>query len=223
MKSSIVTLALLSALSISHAGDIPEPVQNPVSIGDSWTFKRSGKGETTIQSRIIFKIAQQGANNKFTVQALSGEVSGRVPTTWRNAGAVDTDACIIDFFGGGTLGITNSCHTTFVPGMDWNTEENDKGTRTIQRHLVIGPEEVTVGAGRFSATRIESHWEVAKLLNPGKTPAKYGPPLRHHFTYWYAPETKTMVKTEREFRNAAGAVEMRSTDELQGFRVQKPR
>ena len=223
MKSCIATLALLSAISISHASDIPEPVQNPVSIGDSWTFKRSGKGETTIQSRIIFKIAQQGPNNKYMVQALSGEVSGRVPTKWRNAGSVDMDACIIDFFGGGSLGITNSCKTTFVPGMDWNTEETDKATRTIQRHQVIGPEEVTVGAGRFTATRIESHWEVAKQSNPGKTPAKYAAPLRHHFTYWYAPETKTMVKTEREFRNAAGAVEMRSTDELQGFRVQKPR
>ena len=223
MKSRIATLALLSAVSLSHAGDIPEPVQNPVSIGDSWTFKRSGKGETTIESRIVFKIAQQGPNNKFVVQALPGEVSGLVRTTWRNAGTVDMDACIIDFFGGGSLGITNSCNTTFVAGMDWNTEETDKGIRTIQRHKVIGSEEVTVGAGKFSATRIESDWEVAKLLNPGKTPARYAPPLRHRFTYWYAPETKTMVKTEREFRNAAGAVEMRSTDELQGFRVQKPR
>ena len=107
--------------------------------------------------------------------------------------------------------------------MDWNTEETDKGVRTVQRHLVIGPEEVTVGAGTFRAIKIESRWEVAKIDNPGKSPARYAAPQRYQFTYWYAPAAKTMVKTEREFRDAAGAVEMRSTDELEAFRVQRKR
>lgn len=221
MKTAITAMTFLLAAAASHAADLPEPPQNPVSIGDSWTFKRVAKGEITVQSRIIFKIAQQGPDNQYIIQTLPGAVSG--PTAWRNAGRVDMDACMIDFFGGGTLGITHSCSTPFVPGMDWNTEQTDKGIRTTQRFQVIGPEEVTVGAGSFQAIKIESNWEVAKVLNPGKSPLKHAPPLRYHFTYWYAPETKTMVKTEREFRNSAGVVDTRSTDELEAFRVQKPR
>lgn len=221
MKFAITAITLLLAAVASHATDIPEPPQKPVSIGDSWTFKRVAKGEITVQSRIIFRIAQQGPDNQYIIQSLPGALTG--PTTWRNAGRVDMDACMIDFFGGGTLGITHGCSTSFVPGMDWNTEQTDKGTRTSQRYQVIGPEEVTVGAGSFQAIKIESNWEVAKVLTRGKSPLKYAPPLRYHFIYWYAPETKTMVKTEREFRNSAGAVDTRSTDELEAFRVQKPR
>jgi hypothetical protein len=223
MRTATTLFALLFGTTLAHAGDIPEPPLNPVSIGDSWTFKRVAKGEVTVQSRIIFKIAQQGPDNQYVYQSLPGEVSGRGPTAWRNAGRVDMDACMIDFFGGGTLGITHSCSTSFEPGMDWNTEQTDKGTRTTQRYQVVGPEEVTVGAGTFQAIKIESHWEVAKALNAGKPPLKYGAPLRYHFVYWYVPETKTMVKTEREFRNLAGAVDTRSTDELEAFRVHKPR
>lgn len=223
MKTSILAIALVLASAVSHGAEFPEPVQDPVSIGDSWTFKRVAKGQSVNESRIIFKIAQQGANNQYVIQSLPGEVSGRGPTAWRNAGKVDMDACMIDFFGGGTLGITNSCNTRFTPGMDWNTETTDNGVRTTQRFEVMEQEEVTVGAGTFRATKIESHWEVAKVLNPGKSPLKYAAPLRYQFTYWYVPDTKTMVKTEREFRNAAGAVDVRSTDELQAFRVLKKR
>ncbi len=223
MKSTITAIALLLASALAHSTDMLDEAQKPVSIGDSWTFKRVATGQATVPSRVIFKIAQQGPDNQFIFQSLNGEVTGRAPTPWRNAGQVDTDTCMIDFFGGGNLGITNSCNTALVPGMDWNTETTDKGTRTTQRFQVIGPEEVTVGAGTFNAIKIESHWEVAKVLNPGKAPAKLGAPLRYRFVYWYAPDAKTMVKSEREFRNSAGAIDTRSTEELQAFRVQKPR
>jgi hypothetical protein len=223
MKIILSAIALVLTTVLCQAAEFPEPAQEPLNIGDSWTFKRVAKGENVNQSRIIFKIAQQGADNQYIYQSLSGEVSGKTPTTWRNAGKIDMDSCMIDFFGGGQLGLTHSCSTPLVPGMDWNTEETDKGVRTIQRYQVIGQEEVTVGAGTFRATRIESQWEVAKVLNPGKLPLKYAPPLRYQFTYWYVPETKTMAKTEREFRNSAGAVDMRSTDELEAFRVMKKR
>lgn len=223
MKTAITALAFSVATAFAHAGEFPDEPQKPVSIGDSWTFKRVAQGEITVQSRIIFKVAQQGPGNQYIIQTLPGEINGRAPATWRNAGRVDNDACMIDFFGGGTLGITQSCSTQFVPGMDWNTDETSNGARTTQRYQVVGPEEVTVGAGTFQAIKIESHWEVAKVLNPGKTALKYGAPLRYHFVYWYAPETKTMVKTVREFRNLAGAIDTRSTDELEAFRVQKPR
>lgn len=223
MKTAFTAIALLLVTLVSQAEDIPETPQHPVSIGDSWTFKRVSKGQITVQSRTIFKIAEQGADDQYIIKSLSGEVSGNGPTVWRQAGRVDTDTCMIDFFGGSTLGITHSCSTAFVPGMDWNTEAINKETRTTQRYQVIGEDEVTVGAGTFQALKIESHWEVAKAVNTGKASPKYGPPLRYHFVYWYAPETKTMVKAEREFRNPAGAVETRSTDELEAFRVQNPR
>ena len=223
MKTVSTAIALLLASAVCRAADIPDPPQNPVALGDSWTFKRLAKGAVTVQSRTIFRIAQQGPDNQYLVKSLPGEVTVKGPTAWRDAVRVDMDACMIDFFGGGMLGITHSCGTTFVPGMDWNTEVTDKGTRTTQRYQVIGPEDVTVSAGTFQAIKIEANWEVAKVLNPGKAPLKYGTPQRYHFFYWYAPETKTMVKTEREFRNSAGVVDARSTEELQAFRLQKRR
>ena len=223
MKTGLAAAALLLAMATSAAAEFPDPALTPVGIGDSWTFKRTATGQSSNVSRIIFKIAQQGPSNQYIIQSLPAEVSGRGPTAWRNAGTIDMDACMIDFFGGATLGITNSCNTAFTPGMDWNTEETSQGARTAQRYQIIGPEAVTVGAGNFQAIRIESQWEVAKVLNAGKSPLKYAAPQRYLFTYWYAPETRTMVKTEREFRNAAGTVEVRSTDELEAFRAMKKR
>lgn len=223
MKTSFAAIALCFSTAITQAGDIPEPVQQPVSIGDTWTFKRTAKGQSTVVTRKIFKISQQGPGNQYIYQSLEGEINGIVPTRWRDAGKIDADACMADFFGGASLGITNTCKTAFVPGMDWTTEEIVKGTRTSQRNKVLGTEEVTVGAGSFHAIKIESQWEIAKVLNPGRTPLKFGAPERYHFVYWYAPETKTMVKTEREYRTSSGAVTSRATDELEAFRVQKPR
>lgn len=223
MKTTLTAIALLVVMGRSAGAEFPDPPQQSVGIGDSWTFKRTAKGQSLNVSPIIFKMAQQGPNNQYIVQSLPGEVSGRGPTAWRNAGTIDMDACMIDFFGGATLGITNSCNTVFSPGMDWHTEETKQDVRTVQRYQVIGPEEVTVEAGTFRAIRIASQWEVAKVVNPGKSPHKFAAPQRYQFTYWYAPETKTMVKTEREFRNAAGTVEVRSTEELQAFRLMKKR
>lgn len=223
MKTSIVAIALGLTTALTQAADIPEPVQQPVSIGDSWTFKRTAKGQSIVVSRTIFKIAEQAPNNKYIYQSMRAEIDGIRPANWRNAGKIDMDSCMTDFFGGGSLGITNTCKTTFVPGMDWTTEETVNGVKTSQRNKVIGPEEVTVGAGSFQAVKIESHWDVTRVLNPGRTPAKYGATERYYFVYWYAPEAKTMVKTEREYRTGSGAVTSRATDELDAFRLQKPR
>ena len=221
MKTSIAAIALLLITSLSQASDCPELKQNPVSIGDSWTFKRVFQGGHTSDARILFKITGQAGDNKYKVQTLTGVVNGLLPTAWRNAGTADMDSCMNDFFGGGSLGILDSCNTTFTAGMDWTTEESDKGVKTTQRYQVIGQEEVTVGGGSFMATKIEGEWDVAKGAGSGKSSAKSGAP-RHHVIYWYAPGAKTMVKTEREVRNAAGVVTLRTTDELESFRVQRP-
>jgi hypothetical protein len=221
MKTSIFASALLLATTLSHAAPLDAP--QAVSIGDSWTFQRVATGAATVQTRTIFKITGQGPDNQYVFKSLGGSVNGIVPTLWREGGSVDMNTCMIDFFGGGTLGIINSCGTSFQPGMDWNTEQVENNVRTTQRYEVGETEEISVPAGNFKAIKIEAHWEVAKVLNPGKTPVKTGPAQRYHFRYWYAPETKTMVKSIREFRNAGGTVTSRTTDELQTFRLIRPR
>lgn len=223
MKTTIGAIALLLSTSLAHAGATSDLANQPVSVGDSWTFLRVATGAATVQNRTIFKITGSAPDNQLVYKSLPGAVNGIGPALWRKGGTVDASACMIDFFGGGTLGILNSCNTTFRPGMDWQTEDVENGVRTTQRYEVIGTEEVSVPAGSFKAIKIEAHWEVAKVLHPGKTPVQTGTPQRYHFKYWYAPETKTMVKTVREFYNLGGALASRTTDELQTFRLSRPR
>jgi hypothetical protein len=217
-NASVIVIALAAA--VAQAADTPPPVNRPVAIGDTWTFKRTVKAPTTTnQTRIIFKIAHQGAKDKYVYQSLPGQVGTRERLAWRNAGEVDMGACLVDFLGGASLGLANTCSTDLVPGMDWTTEVVEDGVRTSQRHEVIGPEDVAVGAGTFSAIKISSRWEVAGAASQSKGSAKYGAPRRYHFVYWYVPEIKSMAKVEREFRGANGNVESNVTDELQAFRV----
>lgn len=118
---------------------------------------------------------------------------------------------MVDFFGTGSLGITNSCATTFSPGMDWTTENVVKGKRVLQRYEVVDTELITVAAGSFQAVKIEAYWHGADAKGAAPKPT-------HHMTYWYAPEARAMVKVQREFLNTRGKVESHATEELERFR-----
>lgn len=218
MKTLVLALALLTSCALLKAQDPAAPALKPVQIGESWGFKRTVTNSSVApQVRLIFKITSVGSDGKYVYQSMPSEIVLRNDSPWRKAGVVDTDACLVDFFGGASLGLRDTCTITFVPGMDWDTEEIDKDVRTKRRHEVIGFEEVTVPAGTFNAVKIKADWEVAKGSAKKGGAVEYGPPQRYQFFYWYAPETKTMVRTEREFRTETGAVESKVTDVLSSY------
>lgn len=201
-----LTLALASAFACADDTPAPAPGPEPVAAGQTWTYKRIVKTPAgTTESRTIFRVAQQGAG--LIVESMPAALTGR-PTIWHKGPAIDNDSCMVDFFGAGSLGITSSCTTTFSPGMDWTTEHVIKGTRLMQRYEVVDTDLTTVAAGSFHAAKIVGEWQNAASRK-----------LTHRVTYWYAPETRAMIKVHREFLNSKGAVESESTEELERFRA----
>lgn len=205
-------LALVLGSALTHAEDMDSrsPQPDPVVAGQTWTFKQVLKTPAGVtESRTIFRVAP-AAGDRLQVESMPAQLNGR-PTVWRKRQPIDNDSCMVDFFGTGSLGITDSCATTFTPGMDWTTENVIKGVRVMQRYQVLDTEMMTVAAGAFQTVKIEAFWEA------GKGKARAGKPT-HHVTYWYAPETRAMVKVHREYLNASGAVESESTEELERYR-----
>jgi hypothetical protein len=214
----LATLTCLTA-TLAHAADVEFPPPPPVSVGDSWTYKKTVKNANNPGKSVVnYKITSKTADNKLVYQMMLADVSVRTPMKWRDAGQVDADACLIDFGAGGTLGLQKTCEVKFVQGMDWDTEETVDGTRSKRRYEVVGTENISVPAGKFDTTKIQANWQVTKSgAAKGKQNA-YGPTERFRFIYWYSPETKGMVKVVREFYSDAGAVEATVTEELDSYR-----
>lgn len=202
-------LALGAALAQADEAPLPTMAQEPVSAGQTWTYKRVLKTPAaTTESRTIFRAAQQGPGGELIIESMPAQLTGR-PTLWHRGPAIGSNSCMLDVFGTGSLGIINSCATTFSPGMDWTTESQVQGKRVLQRYEVVDMESVTVAAGSFNAVRIEAQWET-----PGGRSAR----PTHKVTYWYAPEARAMAKVHRQFLNSKGAVESEATEELERFR-----
>lgn len=213
MKHAMLSLALLLSTAFALAEEMDAPVvrPDPVVAGQTWTYKQVVKTPAGVtESRTIFRVAPAGTD-RLQVESMPAQLNGR-PTVWRKRQPIDNDSCMVDFFGTGSLGITDSCATSFTPGMDWTTENTIKGVRVLQRYQVLDTELITVAAGAFHAVKIEAFWEA------GKGKARAGKPT-HHVMYWYAPETRAMVKVHREYLDANGAVESESTEELERYRA----
>lgn len=186
------------------------PAPTPAVAGQTWTYKQTVRTAAgTRESHTIFRLANKNRTEGLIIESLPSALTGR-PTVWHKGAAVDSDSCMIDFFGAGSLGIINSCNTSFTPGMDWTTESVINGVRVTQRYEVLDTEYITVEAGSFHAIKIDAVWH-AGAGKSTRAPS-------HHITYWYAPETRTMVKVHREFLNGKGKAESESTEELQKFR-----
>lgn len=211
MKYGLMTLTLAFACVNAAATDAPALQQDPVAAGQTWTYKRITKsGAGTVETRTIFRLAARaGGGDRYVIESLPAQLTGR-PSLWHKSGEVDANSCMVDFFGTGSLGILNSCATTFEPGMDWTTESTVKGVKVAQHYQVLDTETIDVAAGSFQAIRIEARWQASKGKAGGKP--------THRIVYWYAPETRSMVKVQREFLNSKGAVESETVEELERFR-----
>lgn len=215
----LATLACLSS-TLAGAADIPAMYIEPISVGDSWSYKKTVTiGSSNTKSMINFKISSQTADNKLVYQSLLAEVKVAVLPQWRKIGEIDAGGCLLDVGGGGALGLENTCHIDFEPGMDWDTEETDKsGQLSKRKYKVVGTETIHVPAGTFETTKIEAVWQGTKVSNPKASAGENLAAERYQFTYWYSPETKAMVKVVRKFHNGFGAVESTVTEELDSFR-----
>ncbi len=213
MKHGMACLALVLATPFAQADDAPsvDVKQEPVAAGQTWTYQRVVKNSAGVsESRTIFRIAKEINGGRLVIESLPASLTGR-PTVWHKGPAVDDDSCMVDFFGSGSLGILNSCSTTFSPGMDWTTENTIRGVRVLQRYEVVDTDAVTVAAGTFQAVKIIGQWEAAGLKSTR------GKPIQRT-TYWYAPQARAMIKVQREILNNNGAVESEVTEELERFR-----
>lgn len=213
----LATLACLTS-TLAGAADIPAMYIEPIAVGDSWTYKKTVTvGSTNTKSMVNYKISGQNGD-KLVYQSLLAEVRAGVASQWRKIGEIDAGACLIDVAGGGTLGLQDSCKINFETGMDWDTEETDKGQLSKRKYAVVGTETIHVPAGTFETTKIDAVWQGTKVSNPKISAAENVTAERYHFTYWYSPETKAMVKVVRKFHNGFGAVESTVTEELDSFR-----
>ncbi|UUZ50082.1 hypothetical protein LP420_08735 [Massilia sp. B-10] len=143
----LATLACLSS-TLAGAADIPAMYIEPISVGDSWSYKKTVTiGSSNTKSMINFKISSQTADNKLVYQSLLAEVKVAVLPQWRKIGEIDAMGCLLDVGGGGALGLQNTCHIDFEPGMDWDTEETDKsGQLSKRKYKVVGTETIHVPA-----------------------------------------------------------------------------
>ena len=213
----LATLACLTS-TLAGAADIPAMYIEPLAVGDSWTYKKTVTiGSTNTKSMVNYKISGQNGD-KLVYQSLLAEVRAGVQSQWRKIGEVDAGACLIDAAGGGTLGLQDTCKLNFEAGMDWDTEETDKGQVSKRKYKVVGTETIHVPAGTFETTKIDAVWQGTKVSNPKASAAENLSAERYHFTYWYSPETRAMVKVVRQFHNGFGAVESTVTEELDSFR-----
>jgi hypothetical protein len=219
MKLTLLASLTCLTVSLAHAADVSFPPPPPVSIGDSWTYKKTVKTlHNQSKSVINYKITGKADEDKLAYQSMLADATVRTPMKWRDAGKVDADACLIDFGPGGTLGLQKSCAISFAQGMDWDTEETVDGIRSKRRYQVVGTENISVPAGTFDTTKIQADWQVVRGAAPKGKQNAYGPTERFRFMYWYSPETKGMVKVVREYFNDAGAVEATITEELDSYR-----
>lgn len=212
MKLALLTSLSIAAMGLAHAAEFPQPKIGPAQVGESWSYKKSVKNRyNPTVTRVIYKVTEKVGDDKLQVQVMTAEVSGNKPPSWRNAGTIPAEACLLDLGGGGTLGLDKTCSVTLVEGMDWDTEETDKNGRSKRRHEVVGTQEIRIGAGSYQATLIKADWQTAKDSDKAK-------PARYHFTYWYVPELRAMAKVVREFYTPAGVLEATVTEELDSFR-----
>jgi hypothetical protein len=154
MKHGMMAWILATGSALAYADEAaPAARLEPVAAGQTWTYKRVLKtpGGTT-ESRTIFRAAQ-GAGGNLVVESMPAALTGR-PTLWHRGPSIGNDSCMVDFYGTGSLGIVNSCSTTFSPGMDWTTEDLINGKRVLQRYEVVDTEYITVAAGSFNASRL---------------------------------------------------------------------
>jgi hypothetical protein len=132
----LATLACLTS-TLAAAADIPAMYIEPISVGDSWSYKKTvTTGSSNSKSMINFKISNQTADNKLVYQSLLAEVKVAVLPQWRKMGEIDAGGCLIDVAGGGALGLQDTCHISFEPGMDWDTEEMEKGQLSKRKYKV---------------------------------------------------------------------------------------
>lgn len=213
-------LAALACLSstLAIAADIPAMYIEPIAVGDSWTYKKTVTvGTSSTKSMVNFKISGV-SGDKLVYESLLAEVRVGMMPKWRKMGEIEAGGCLIDVAGGGALGLQNTCAINFEPGMDWDTEDGEKGQVVKRKYKIIGTETIHVPAGTFETTKIDAVWQGSKMSNPKVTAAENLAAERYHFIYWYSPETKAMVKVVRQFQNGFGAVESTVTEELDSFR-----
>lgn len=206
-------LSIASALALPHASG-QEFISKPITAEDTWTYKqtREQPGKEPQSYKLTYQVSGKNAEGHYIVQLTNGNVAVGPNTIWQTAFLLRDRICVIDVAGWKSLGLRNSCRTPLVANMSWEADFADQQSKTHSSYKVISREEVQVPAGTYQAIRIESDRSVTETATPD------GKKVQSHFTYWYVPEVKGMVKVVRDFLDDSNA-KTRITEELENVSV----
>ncbi len=208
---------LLAAVSIgAAAADMSSFPRQPLDIGDEWTYvqKPSSDG-TAAEVTTNYSVGYESDHHRLAI--LYTRDTGANPRR-RNGEEIDADDCIIDVVTGSRLGLERTCSVALPVGKQWRADDASTLRHIQRRYKVLAHEVVEVPAGKFMAIKIDLAWSWADVTDHRSVPMKLAAAKQYHWTYWYAPQVKGMVKMEREGLDSAGASVGRSVTELQAFK-----
>jgi hypothetical protein len=171
---TLVTLALGSAAGARKPKPAkPETDYFPLRVGDSWTYRHSESGGYTW--KVLSEEPQEGGATRYIVELNSGVI---IRSVFSKAGGWV-------LFHSETYPEHEGLQATYEPpkqylpdplrpGQTWEwTGKDPTQVEHHEKHRVVGPERVTVAAGKFRAMKI-----ISEITGPSVPMIK---------TSWYAP------------------------------------
>ncbi len=178
-------------------------------VGESWTYRTSGKWPTSPKRNIVISV--QSVANGVVTDGLSAE--GLASDSRRSNGARPMFMS--------WPGIGNEFSPYLAAFVDMDRMETMRGFATpdmepnwsqwYSEAKLIGQETVNVPAGSFQAHKVEV-WS-SRHATGGTTQAGIEP-VRVHYLIWYAPGAKRYVKMQRRILSASGTESERDVFEL---------
>ena len=202
------TLLLSGMAGAGAAQDFPQ-----LQVGDTWQFKQTlnvpSKPET-VSVTPVFALDYKNKLGDLVLAIKPFSING-VNYAGRLIGPVSASTCLYDVIA--NSGALKNCDVALQNGNSWSTDDSNTVER-VQETVKIGAiEDVDVPAGKFAATKIVVEKTVTEFAFKGVPEPSGGYVKRYVTTYWYSPDTKTMVKVIREKFNANGSTST-TTDEL---------
>lgn len=239
---AVGALLACAASSASYAQTVDVPV---ITEGDKWLYEVTideNKGGALVAStrRYEPRVARVGSHSFIMANK---PADSNMPPREANLNLDWSTSLVID---GEDTVVTRPYAFPLKPGKSWETDTTQphpapgiKSLRNKMRYTVLGWEKITVPAGTFNAMKIEMEGNWFKAFDPqgasasstvrtvangqaivmnsqgARTPDAIGG--RMYKLTWYAPEIKRDVKMISEDYDPTGAVQHRTTEELESF------
>lgn len=186
----------------------------PYQSGDSWTY-------------MIYSNGKLAAHKVYSVGPISKDgtllfmrrdvVPETPPPTPRVHGFSSTTTCLYDFVLEQAMDLAESCSIALEKGKQWRVLTEVDANTASKQYTVVGLEEITVPAGKFTAVRIDAKREQrpkVAVAGHGQPAGKY---LDSNESYWFVPSVKAFVKFVLVGRDESGKVLFETVYEMTEF------